>query len=172
VFKGNDAKGGPAQPVPQTTPAPFEPFHHATSEEGTPSIPFFVGDHALVHIKNGPDSQAGTTWLVDAKKKVLRPFASEQAFNSAFKDPEEARKAIVGISSKELGPGGVLEGFTLLKNDKSIKHDGTMDKVDFSPHQISKKYVKTSDPQAESKALTILDSLMGSLKTAHSLNKK
>ncbi len=137
-------------------------------QDSGPINPFFIGDHSIVRITNpnNPDPSASTLWLVDAKKKVLRPFMSEQAFDNTFENPEEARKAIVTLSAKDLGPGGALAGFTPLQAGKGIQHDGSMDKIEFSPAELQNKYGKASDPQAEHKALSILDSVLGKLNPA------
>lgn len=132
--------------------------------ETPPVKPFFVGDYSVVRITNPNNPNAATTWLVDAKKKVLRPFLSDQAFANAFENSEEAEKAITTLSSKELGPGGVLDGFKPLQGKQGVKDDGSMDEIEFSPAQIQKRYGKQSDPAAEGKALTMLDSMFGDLK--------
>jgi hypothetical protein len=102
--------------------------------QGAPEVnSFFVGDHALVKIMSQNDPNKGTLWLVDKKKKVLRPILNEKALDAAFDDPEAAKRAIVTVSSKALAPGGPLAGFTLLEKDKGMKHNGSMDKIEFSP---------------------------------------
>jgi hypothetical protein len=128
-----------------------------------PTTPFFIGDHSIVRITNPTNPNASTTWLVDAKKKVLRPFLSEQAFQNAFENPEEAEKAVITISTKELGPGGALDGFKPLQGTQGINDDGSMDEIDFSPAQIQNRYGKQSDPAAENKALSMLDGVFGGL---------
>ena len=132
--------------------------------DGTPTTnPFFVGDHSIVRIANQNNPNASTTWLVDAKRKVLRPFLSDQAFQNAFEDPNEAEKAVVNISTRELGPGGALDGFKPLQASQGVNHDGTMGKVDFSPAEIQARYGKPEDSASENKSLSILDSLLGRL---------
>jgi len=134
-------------------------------QDSGPVNPFFIGDHSIVRITNpnNPDQAAATLWLVDAKKKVLRPFMSEEAFNNAFEDPEAARKAIVTLSAKDLGPGGALAGFTPLQSGKGVNTDGSMDRIEFSPAELQNKYGKASNPQAEHRALSILDGVFGKL---------
>ena len=106
---------------------------------------------------------SSTTWLVDTKKKVLRPFMSEEAFKNAFESPEEAEKAVITVSAKELGPGGSLEGFKPLQGEQGVKDDGSMDDIDFSPAQVERRYGKTSDPASENKALSMLDGVLGNI---------
>ena len=130
----------------------------------SPATPFFIGDHSIVRITNPTNPQAFTTWLVDAKKKVLRPFLSEKAFQNAFEDAQEAEKAVVTISTKELATGGVLEGFKPLMGKQGVKHDGSMDLIEFSPAQLQKRYGKQSDPASENKSMSILDGIFGKLK--------
>jgi len=163
--------------VPQTapmqnTPSPNlamggmggpNPMGGMDSELSEESSPFFIGDHSVVRITNPNNPNASTIWLVDAKKKVLRPFMSDQAFQNAFENPADAEKSITTISVKELGPGGSLNGFKPLGKDKGIRDDGSMDDIDFSEAQIQKRYGKQVDPQAENKALSMLDGLMGKL---------
>lgn len=127
------------------------------------TTPFFIGDHSLVKITNPSNPNASTIWLVDAKKKVLRPFLSQKAFENAFENPQEAENAVVTVSSTALGPGGVLEGFTPLKGQKGVKEDGSMDNIEFSPAQIQRRYGKKQDENAENKALSMLDGVFSKL---------
>ena len=129
----------------------------------SPATPFFIGDHSIVRITNPTNPQASTLWLVDAKKKVLQPFLSEKAFQNAFEDPEEAQKAIVTITTKELGPGGALEGFEPLNGTQGVSHSGQINNVEFSKSQLQNRYGKPSDPAGEGKSLSMLDGLLGSL---------
>ena len=100
---------------------------------------------------------------MDQKRKILRPFESEEALQNAFEDPEAAQKAIITLSPKELGQGGALEGFKMMGNAQGIKGDGSMEDIEFSPAQISKRYGQPSDPAGENKALSILDGLFSNL---------
>ena len=128
-----------------------------------PQTPFFIGDHAVVRITNQTNPNNSTIWLVDVKKKVLRPFMSEKAFENAFEDPEEAQKSVITISTKELGPGGVLDGFKPLQSTQGVNDDGSMDPIEFSPAQLQKRYGKQSDPIAENKSLSMLDGVFGTM---------
>lgn len=129
----------------------------------SPVTPFFVGDNALVKITNPHNPNSGTLWLVDKKKKVLRPIGSEKMLESAFEDPEEARNSIITLSSQALGPGGPLEGFTPLNHEKGLREDGSMDDIEFSPGQLRNRYGKQEDQMGENKALSMLDGLFGKL---------
>lgn len=133
------------------------------TQDGTPQTPFFIGDHSIVRLVNPRNPNASTTWLVDVKKKILRPFASEQAFKNAFESPEDAEKAVIMVTSKDFAPGGPLEGFTPLKGDKAVKDDGSMDDIEFTPAQLQNKYGKQPDPQSEQKAMSMLDSIFGKM---------
>jgi len=128
-----------------------------------PQTPFFIGDHAVVRIINKNNPNTSTIWLIDVKKKVLRPFMSEKAFENAFEDPEEAQKSVITISTKELGPGGVLDGFKPLQAQQGVNDDGTMDPIEFSPAQLQKRYGKQSNPTGENKSLSMLDGILGTM---------
>jgi hypothetical protein len=130
-----------------------------------PVTPFFVGENALVKITNPNNPNSGTLWLVDSKKKVLRPILSEKALENAFEDPQEAMNSIITLSSKALGPGGPLEGFTPLKADKAMNDDGSMEDIEFSEAQLQNRYGKPSDQVSENKALSMLDGMMNNLNT-------
>jgi len=128
-----------------------------------PATPFFIGDHALVRITNQNNPNVSTLWLVDANKKVMRPFVSEKAFANAFDDPEEAQKAVVTMSSKELAPGGALAGFKPLQAKQGVSDDGSMEDIPFTPAQLQRRYGKPSNPGAENKALSMLDGIVGQM---------
>jgi len=125
--------------------------------------PFFVGDHSLVRIVNPNNPGSGTLWVVDAKRKVLRPINSDKAFQNAFEDPEAAKNSITTLSSQALGPGGPLAGFTPLGQEHGVQDDGSMKNLQYTPSQIQQHYGKPQDPQAEQKALSMLDSVIGKL---------
>lgn len=154
---GYYGRGGPT-----STPSPVE-MQGDMAGENEPVTPFFVGDHALVKITNPNNPNAGTLWLVDKKKKVLRPILSEKALENTFEDPEEARNSIITLSSKALGPGGPLEGFTPLSGEKGLRDDGSMDDIEYSPSELQNKYGKPEDVAGENKALSILDGIFGKL---------
>lgn len=130
----------------------------------SPASPFFVGDHSIVKILNPQNPNSSTLWLVDQKKKVLRPFESEQAFQNAFEDPEAAQNSIITLSSKDLGQGGALEGFKMMGSAQGVRGDGSMDNIEFSPSQLAKRYGQPSDPEGENKVLAMLDGFFGQLK--------
>ncbi len=128
-----------------------------------PATPFFIGDHSLVRIVHPNNPNSGTLWLVDSKKKVLRPILSEKAFQNAFEDPEAAKNSITTLSSSSLGHGGPLAGFKPLGEQHGVKEDGSMSNLEFSPAQIQKRYGKPQDPAAEQKSLHMLDSVLGKI---------
>ena len=129
--------------------------------EMRPATPLFVGDNALVKIVSPNNPNSGTLWMVNSKDKTLRPIGSEKVLESAFEDPIEAIKSIVKLSADALGPNGPLNGFTPLKQEHGIQDDGTMKNLDFSPFQLSQRYGQPEDPNAEQKALSMLDGIMG-----------
>lgn len=154
-----------AAPMPmmgQGGPSPMGIQGGMTQDAG-PATPFFIGDHSIVKIVNPNNPNQSTTWLVDSKKKVLRPFESEDAFQNAFEDPTAAEKATITLTVKDLGPGGALEGFTPLQNDKAVKSDGSMDNIDFSEGDLQQRYGQSGDPAAESRSLSMLDGLFGKI---------
>lgn len=136
----------------------------------SPASPFFIGDHSIVKILNPQNPNSSTLWLVDQKKKILRPFESEEAFQNAFEDPEAAQNSIITLSPKDLGPGGALDGFKMMGSAQGIKTDGSMEDVEFSPTQLAKRYGQPSDPEGENKALSLLDGLFGKLKNSTEQN--
>ena len=132
-------------------------------EEQPSANPFFVGDNAIVKITNPNNPNVSTVWLVDVNKKVLRPFLSDEAFKNAFENPEEAEKSVITLSSKELAPGGSLEGFKPLNGKQGVNTDGSMDNIEYSPAQIKRHYNKQPDEMEENKAMSMLDGVMGQL---------
>lgn len=128
--------------------------------------PHFVGDHALVRIQSpGISHSANPVWLVDTKKKVLRPFHSGKAFHLMFKNNhQEAVNAIVNLPSSALGPDGVLDGFKMLTNEHGIRHDGSMKNIEFSPADFQKKYGAQGDDEKELHASSVLDGLFNQIK--------
>jgi hypothetical protein len=167
VPKNTAMTGVPAQPmIGNATMGQGGPMdiQGAMTQPQTPVTPFFIGDHGLVRITNPNNPNASTTWLVNKNKKTLQPFLSDRAFQNAFEDPTEAEKSVVTLSSKDLGPGGVLDGYTPVDGKQGVNHDGSIGKIEFSPAQIQKRYGKVSDPNAENRALSILDGVIGNIK--------
>lgn len=164
------------QPMPMQTSAPMMGQGGPTQNSpigmqggmvggDEPMTPFFIGDSAVVKIINPNNPNSHTLWLVNPQKKTLQPFLSEQAFENAFEDPEEAQKAIITLSSKDLGPGGVLNGFTPVKGNQGISNDGTVGNIEFSPAELKSHYNKPEDINGEQKSLSILDGLLGKINT-------
>ena len=147
--------GGPTSPVGMQ--------EGMMGENPQSTTPFFVGDNALIKITNPQNPNSGTLWLADKKQKVLRPIKSEKMLETMFEDPEEAMQSILTLSSQALGPGGVLEGFTPVGQDKGMQDDGSMPNIEFSPAQLKNHYGKAEDPDAENRALSILDGIVGHL---------
>lgn len=126
-----------------------------------PATPFFVGDNALIKIVSPNNPGSSTLWLVDSKNKTLRPIGSEKVLETAFEDPIEAIKSITTLSADALGPNGPLNGFKPLGQAHGLQSDGTMKNLEFSPAQLQKRYGKPQDPNAEQKALSMLDGVLG-----------
>lgn len=152
---GYSGRGGPSAPMLPGLP-------EMGAGEG-PVTPFFIGDHSIVRIANKNNPNASTLWLVDAKKKILRPFKSEAAFVNAFENPEEAEKSIVDITTKELGPGGALEGFQPMGGDDGVNDDGSMSDIEYTEGQLNKRYGKPIDEGTENRSLSILDGILSKL---------
>ena len=162
---GTPATGTSISMTGKGGPTPVDMQGGITSSD-SPATPFFIGDHSIVRIANPNNPNVSTTWLVDAKKKILRPFENEQAFQNAFEDPAEAEKAVINISPKDLGPGGALDGFKPLQGTQGVKEDGSMDDIEFSHGQIQNRYGQQSDPAAENRSLSMLDGILGKLNTS------
>lgn len=172
------ATSGMAPAMPMNTPSSYSGQGGPNPSMGMPNIhgmsspmgsgagrvsPFFVGDNSVVRIVNPNNPNASTLWLIDSKKKILRPFMSEQSFHNAFEDSKAAQDSITTLSSQELGQGGVLDGFKPMTGQYGIKDDGSMDTIDYTPGQIQKRYGQPSNPPAENKALTMIDGILGHL---------
>jgi hypothetical protein len=143
-------------------PTPMGMQGSMVGDEG-PKTPFFIGESAIVKILNPNNPNDHTLWLVNPQKKTLQPFLSQKAFENAFDNPQEAEDSITVISMKELGPGGSLENFTPLQGNKGVKEDGSVEKVDFSPHELKNHYGKPEDAVGENKAMSILDGVFNNM---------
>ena len=157
-------KGGPGDPpaspgAPQGAPNSPNDVQGQMTPSDAPVTPFFTGDHAIIRIVSPNNPNSSTLWLADPQKKVLRPFVSEAALRNAFEDPDEATKSITNVTTQDFAPGKALYGFKPLKNNQGVQHDGTMPNIPFSHAQVSKRYNKPSNPQAEQKALSLLDGI-------------
>jgi len=129
----------------------------------TKKIPIFVGKSALVRLTNESDPSISTIWMIDSTNKTIRPFVSEDKFDSLFKDPAVAHRAVTTLSANELAPGGLLGDFNVLSSEYGVKNDGSMKPVDFSPSQLQGRYGKPVDENAENNAVNSLDSLFGGM---------
>lgn len=137
------------QEIPQTPPPKGKPI--------------FVGKSALVRLQNESDPNLSTIWLVDSSNKTIRPFVSEDKFETMFESPEQAHRAVVSLSSDELSEGGMLGDFHILGSDYGVGPDGSMKDVPFSPSQIQSRYGKPINEDGENRAVTALDSLVAGL---------
>ena len=164
--KMGQAPGMPAMPMPAAGGGMGGPMggQQDMMGGGEPATPFFIGDHALVRIANATNPQAATLWLVDTKKKILRPIESEKALENVFEDPEAARNSIMNISARELSPGGALAGFKPMKQEHGVQGDGSMKKIPFTEAQLQNRYGQKQDVAAEDRSMAVLDGIMGQMK--------
>jgi len=125
--------------------------------------PIFAGKTALIRFVNPGDSNSSSIWLAERGPKVIRPFVSEEFFDSMFTNPQQAQKAVVTMSSDELGPEGLFKDFKVLDEEHAVQPDGSMKPVQFSPSQIQKRYGQPINPEAENSALSLLDGMLGQL---------
>jgi hypothetical protein len=127
---------------------------------------FFVGDHGLIRFVDQPNH----VWLVNAKAKTLRPFASEKDFEDYFEDSEGAKKAIVSnLTTSSLGKNGVLTGYSLQTIKNAVKpgaEDGQGGEPDISA--LGQRYGKPANDQQEQKAWMVLDNILKSLSSPES----
>lgn len=134
--------------------------------ESEPKIgrtPIFTGKTALIRFTNPGQLESSSIWLAEKGPKTIRPFVSEEFFDSMFASPEQAKRAVVTMSSDELAPDGVFGDFEVLDEDYAVKEDGSMKPVQFSKSQVQKRYGKPIDPEAENNALSSLDSMLGQI---------
>ena len=125
--------------------------------------PIFAGKTALIRFVNAGDSNSSSIWLAERDPKVIRPFVTEEFFDSMFANPQQAQKAVVTMSSDELGPEGLFKDFKVLDEEHAVQPDGSMKPLQFSPSQIQKRYGQEINPEAENQAVTSLDGMLGQL---------
>ena len=136
-------------------------------QDGTP---YFLGDEALV--KFATDSNQGTKqyWLVSKKDRTVRPFESNDAIRTAFGDQtKEAVSNAMKITTPKVDADGeiiegVLDGFSILEPEYSIRSDGSAKPLHFSSYQLKNRYGKPVDEKAETIATEVLDGLLNLLK--------
>ena len=127
----------------------------------TGTMPHFAGDFTLIQIRGYP----GKTYLLDTKSKTIRPFSSDQAVRNAV--PNVTPGDIVEIPSSYVSPGGMLsqdKGYEMLKNEHSIKEDGTFLSLSASAAQLQARYGQKIDQNAEQDAYLLLDGIISSLR--------
>lgn len=127
------------------------------------STPVFIGKSALVRLVNAEDQNTSSLWFIDSTNKTLRPFMDESKFDDMFDNPQEAQKAVVTLSSNELGDGGILQDYEVLDNEYGIEPDGKMKPIDFSSHQLGQRYGQPVDEVSETKAVSALDQLFSAM---------
>lgn len=108
-----------------------------TSQIGGKTKNYPLGEYSLVKFDNSP-----TVFLVDFKNKELRPFLSEEAFNTSYPHPEEAWKSIHVLPSQEhINPLGALGDFNLLSTEYGVTNNGVfMKDPDYRLNNVKKKY--------------------------------
>lgn len=130
------------------------------SQIGGKTKNYFLGDYSLVKFDNSP-----TVFLVDTKNKELRPFLSEEAFNTSYPHPEEAWKSVHVLPSQEhTNPLGALGDFNLLTPEYGISNNGVFLKdPDYRLNNVKRKYGQPEVPVDQAinnsnKLFLILDS--------------
>ena len=120
-----------------------------------------LGKYSLVRFDDSP-----TVFLADFKNKELRPFLSEQAFNSSYANPQEAWASIHVLPSQEhTNPNGALGDFSLLPADYGVSNNGAFLKdPDYRVNNVKKHYGQPEISvnqayQTNSKLYTILSGL-------------
>lgn len=109
----------------------------AVSQIGGKTKKYPLGEYSLVKFDDSP-----TVFLVDFKNKEMRPFLSEEAFNTSYPHPEEAWKSVQVLPSQEhTNPLGALGDFNLLSNEYGITNNGTFLKdPDYRLNNVKRKY--------------------------------
>lgn len=132
--------------------------------------PYFLGPHALIKFSTGEEGMGPEVfWLVDKENHTIRPFESNMALDAAFGDDlEKALSNVMTITPPQMDSSGeimdgILADFTILGPEYSIMEDGTAKPMDFSPHQLKKRYGKPIDEQKESTAERTLEGLLNKL---------
>lgn len=102
-----------------------------------------MGDYSLVKFQDANGKISDWVWQLDNKAKTMRPFVSQQAFESAYAgNLDEANKAIVVFNAADRGPGGSIEEYELLEPNYAIQGDGSAKRLDASNAEISRSYGK------------------------------
>ena len=124
--------------------------------------PIFAGKTALIRFVNGGDSDMQNTsiWLAERDTKTIRPFVSEEFFDTMFDNPVQAQKAIVTLPSDELGPDGIFKDFKVLGDDFAANPGEDLAKVPFSPALTQKRYGKPADPEGENRTAQAIDGML------------
>ena len=144
-------------------------------ELGMPEPPkdaFFRGDHALIRFNEDPGpGDTSTVWLVDVKKKVLRPFLDEQAFTAYFGgttiEEQDEKGAISSVDLSDLGGQGTLRNFRMLQDADGVGGDGNIPITlgdDIDEAKFDNKYGKQGNPEGEEKAGQVLDGILTQIK--------
>lgn len=130
-----------------------------------------MGDHALIKFSSGESGYGPDTyWLVDKENRTIRPFESETALHKAFGNGyDQAIAHTVSVSAPLLDEegdvvDGILEGYSLLTPDFSIREDGSTKPLEFSNYQLKNRYGRPIDVEAEDQAAEVLDGLLSHLK--------
>lgn len=162
--------------------------HHSSSKSHStnkndamqqmPRDVFFRGRYALIRFEEDPGpGDTSTVWLVDTKKKTLRPFLSDDAFNAYYKGSttvkdEDKKGTIKSVPLDYLAPDGPLRNFRMLQDNDGIGGDGSFPQEfaeDIDETKLENKYGQTENPEAEQTAIQILDGLLAKVKTSPQL---
>jgi hypothetical protein len=140
--------------------------------------PYFMGDYALIKFSTGEEVFGPATyWLVDKSNHTIRPFESHMALDTAFgEDLQDALQNAMTIVPPQIDQSGnitdgVLADFSILGPEYAIKEDGTSKPLDFSPHQLKKRYGKPINENLEGLSTEAVDGLLGLLKKNESKTK-
>lgn len=120
-----------------------------------------MGGYSLVKFSDNP-----TVWLADFNNKELRPFLSENAFNTSYPNPEEAMKSVVVLDpSEHIQQGGAFSDFELLPNEYGIAEQGQMKDKEFRLNNLKNRYGQPELPvDTVISGLTNFSQFLGALK--------
>ena len=168
--QGGQNTGATPQPATGATASQAQTGNNIPIGPTSGGTAYFTGGQSLIQI---PDAYGGTAggsiWLVDPTSKTVRPFASQQAFESAYAgDLANAKASIQQIHSTDLGEGGLLSGFHLLDHSFAIQPDGNAKTLDASPSQLQARYGKAKDTKSEQLASTSVGGFINSLQKENS----
>lgn len=119
----------------------------ATTDQAQPTstggTAYHMGDMSLIRFDAGSGIPTTQVWLLDNKRKEMRPFASQQAFLDAYAgNTDAAHQAIVTVHAADRAPGGILSSYEMLPASYAVQGDGSYAKTDASKAELSATYGK------------------------------